>query len=173
MPGEVHIGGAGLARGYLNRPALTAERFVPDPYGPPGSRLYRTGDLARMDSGGRLDFLGRADDQIKVRGYRIEPGEIEAVLREHPGVGAAVVTGHGKLTAYCVPVSGRPPAAAEPAGHCAARLRMTFASPPPRRRCTGCPPSWTPARTSTSASSASSAVTGRARCAGSPPATDT
>jgi amino acid adenylation domain-containing protein/FkbM family methyltransferase len=90
-PGEIVIGGAGLARGYLGRPELTAERFVPNPFGPPGDRLYRTGDLGRLGPGGAIEFLGRIDHQVKLRGVRIEPGEIEARLREHPAVQDAVV----------------------------------------------------------------------------------
>ncbi|HWH01132.1 MAG TPA: amino acid adenylation domain-containing protein, partial [Pilimelia sp.] len=89
VPGEIYLGGAGVARGYLHRPALTAQRFLPDPYGPPGARLYRTGDLGRYRPDGQVEFLGRIDDQVKLRGYRIELGEVEARLLEHPAVGRA------------------------------------------------------------------------------------
>ncbi|MFB4300962.1 amino acid adenylation domain-containing protein [Actinomadura sp. NTSP31] len=118
VAGEIHVGGPGLARGYLGRPALTAERFVPDPYGPPGARLYRSGDLARRTPDGGLLFLGRADDQVKIRGYRVEPGEVRAVLLSHPEVrDAAVVAEDGTLAAYVV---GDGTAGLRE--HCAARL---------------------------------------------------
>jgi amino acid adenylation domain-containing protein len=92
VPGEIHVGGAGVARGYLGRPDLTARRFVPDAWGgEPGARLYASGDLARRLPDGDMEYLGRIDHQVKIRGFRIELGEIEAVLRAHPGVAEAVV----------------------------------------------------------------------------------
>ncbi|HUQ57173.1 non-ribosomal peptide synthetase [Lentzea sp.] len=103
VPGEIHVGGPGVARGYLNRPELTAERFVPDPFGPPGSRLYRSGDLAKRRPDGTLDFLGRADHQVKIRGYRVELGEIEVALSAVQGVReAVVVVRDDRLVAYVV-----------------------------------------------------------------------
>jgi acyl-coenzyme A synthetase/AMP-(fatty) acid ligase len=114
--GEIYVGGAGLARGYLNRPDLTLERFVPDPFShQPGARLYKTGDLARYMPDGNLEFLGRADLQVKVRGCRIELGEIEAALSCHPAVRESVVVarrdaeGDTRLIAYVIP--GQEPAA--------------------------------------------------------------
>ncbi|MER5638838.1 amino acid adenylation domain-containing protein [Kitasatospora sp. NPDC002227] len=108
VPGEIHIGGVGLARGYHDRPGLTASRFLASPFGPAGSRLYRTGDRGRITEGGVLEYLGRLDDQIKFRGHRVELGEIEAVLAEHPAVSAVAVAleearaGDQRLVAHLV-----------------------------------------------------------------------
>ncbi|WP_370694596.1 amino acid adenylation domain-containing protein [Pseudomonas sp. FP2294] len=109
VAGELLIGGDGLARGYFQRPALTAERFLPDPFGAPGTRLYRTGDLARYRADGVIEYIGRVDHQVKIRGLRIELGEIEARLLEQPQVREAAVVvrdvaGHSQLVAYVVAV---------------------------------------------------------------------
>ncbi|KUJ66294.1 hypothetical protein ACZ90_38475 [Streptomyces albus subsp. albus] len=116
VPGELLIGGAGVAQGYLNRPELTAERFLPDVYGAAGGTVYRTGDLVRLRPDGELDYLGRLDAQVKLHGYRIEPGEVESALARHPRVAEAVVVvredrlGDRRLVAYLVPrTPGIPP----------------------------------------------------------------
>ncbi len=107
VAGELFIGGASVAQGYLGQAALTAERFVPDPYGPPGARVYRSGDRVRRTADGLLHFLGRTDDQVKIRGYRVEPGEVAKVLRQLPGIDDAAVLAvpvqeQLQLVAYCV-----------------------------------------------------------------------
>ncbi|MFF4378202.1 amino acid adenylation domain-containing protein [Kitasatospora sp. NPDC001547] len=109
--GELHIAGRGLARGYYNRPDLTAERFVANPFDAPGGRMYRTGDLVRVDRDGLLEYLGRANDQLKVMGFRVEPAEVEAVLARYPGLAHVAVvareseSGDKRLVAYYVPES--------------------------------------------------------------------
>jgi len=128
VPGEIFIGGNGLARGYVNRPELTEQMFVPDPFSDvPDAIMYKTGDLARYMPDGNLEFLGRVDDQLKVRGFRVEPGEIEAVMNGHPAVESSLViarddeaSGSGaspgtgiRLVAYVVPKMGKTPVASE------------------------------------------------------------
>ncbi|MFF5142334.1 amino acid adenylation domain-containing protein [Streptomyces sp. NPDC013157] len=129
--GELYVGGTGVARGYAGQAGLTAERFLPDPYGPPGARLYRTGDLVRLLPGGSVDFVGRRDGQVKIRGYRVELGEIAAVLREHPAVRDAVAVteeapqGGTAVIAYWVPAAQadpQPDVQRELTEHCAKRL---------------------------------------------------
>ena len=120
VPGELHIGGAGLARGYLNRPELTTEKFIPNPFSTgEHSRLYKTGDKARYLPDGNIEYLGRIDNQVKIRGFRIELGEIEAVLHQHPSVNSVVVTatvdtpGEQRLVAYIVPQNPSAPTISE------------------------------------------------------------
>jgi acyl-coenzyme A synthetase/AMP-(fatty) acid ligase/acyl carrier protein len=129
VPGELHIGGDGLARGYLGGAQITAERFIPAPFGnQPGARIYKTGDLARYNADGNIEFIGRNDSQIKIRGYRIELGEIEAGLLEHPSVkdAAAVAyvdaTGEKRIVACVTPREAGPAEEAELRTHLSARL---------------------------------------------------
>ncbi|MBZ4321610.1 non-ribosomal peptide synthetase [Streptomyces huiliensis] len=122
-PGEVYVAGEQVALGYLNRPAPTAERFVADPYGPPGTRMYRTGDLAVRRPDGALEYLRRDDDQVKIRGHRVEPGEVRAALAALPGVArAAVVVRDGRLIGYAVPEHGHAVDAEELRARLAGRL---------------------------------------------------
>jgi amino acid adenylation domain-containing protein len=128
VTGELYIGGIGVARGYRNMPGMTAEKFVPDPFSAtPGARLYRTGDRARLRTDGIMEFLGRADDQIKLRGYRIEPGEVTNALNAHPDVRDALVVADGdgttgQLVGYVVPSSGRQVDPVALTHHCEALL---------------------------------------------------
>jgi len=126
VPGELHIGGVPVARGYWHRPGLTAQRFVPDPFGD-GTRLYRTGDLARVCPDGAIDYLGRLDQQVKIRGVRVELGEVEAALCQHPGIRSAAVdvrpasVGGRRLVGYLV-CDGPPPSPADLRKHMAQLL---------------------------------------------------
>ncbi|HYW08618.1 MAG TPA: non-ribosomal peptide synthetase, partial [Longimicrobium sp.] len=125
--GEIYLAGRGVARGYLGAPALTAARFVPDPFGPPGERMYASGDRARWLPTGELHLVGRADFQVKVRGFRVEPGEVESVLRRHPAVADAVVAARGegaarRLVAWVAPAAPGTPDPATLAAWVAAHL---------------------------------------------------
>ncbi len=123
--GEIYIGGPGVGRGYLNRPDTTADTFLPDPWGPPGTRLYRTGDLARHRTNGHLEYHGRNDHQIKILGQRIEPEDVETALRTHPHITNAAISqrpGHSQLVAHLVTADGTPPSRDELRAHLTALL---------------------------------------------------
>lgn len=126
--GELYLAGSGLARGYVGRPGLTAARFLPDPFGPPGNRMYRSGDRGRRDTDGRFHFAGRADGQVKLRGFRVELGEIEAFLTRQPDVDLAVVVVEGELAdaRLAAHVTARPGVTVDPAG---LRTRLAAALP--------------------------------------------
>ncbi|MGH8965427.1 MAG: amino acid adenylation domain-containing protein, partial [Actinomycetes bacterium] len=115
VPGQLYLGGHGLARGYLRRPGLTAQRFVANPFGAPGTRMYRTGDVVRWNSRDQLEYLGRSDHQVKIRGFRIELGEVEAAVMRHPEIAEVVAIvrdddiGRARLVAYLVPAPGATP----------------------------------------------------------------
>ncbi|MFD9739331.1 amino acid adenylation domain-containing protein, partial [Umezawaea sp. NPDC059074] len=118
VPGELYLAGAGVARGYLGQPGATAQRFLPDPFGPAGATMYRTGDVARWRADGTVEFVGRTDDQVKIRGFRIETGEIDALLMRHPGVAQAITVAHTdhdrkQLVAYLVAAADTVPAHTE------------------------------------------------------------
>ena len=128
VAGEIYVGGAGVSRGYLNRPELTDERFVAHPFSSdPNARLYRSGDLARSSPDGGIEYLGRIDHQVQIRGFRVELGEIESVLKSHPQVRDALVsyeqsTGSGRLLAYLIPTLDEIPDATELRGYLKSRL---------------------------------------------------
>ena len=166
--GEMYIGGAGCGRGFAHRPDVTADRFVPDPFGAPGARMYRTGDFARWLPDGALEFVGRLDAQVKVRGFRIELGEIGGVLAQHPEVRESIVLARGdtaldrRLVGYVVGTSHRPDPRELRAWlrtRLPGRAPSTSRRAPPRRiswrGCGGsCSSSSGSARTTTSSSSA-------------------
>ena len=128
VTGEIFVAGVGLARGYLGRAALTAERFLANPFGPPGSRLYRTGDIGRRRPEGILDYVGRADQQVKIRGFRVELGEIEAALRSHPAVSQSVMIAREdgsrpkQILGYVVPADGQSVSGSDLRSYLAERL---------------------------------------------------